>query len=504
MAKQGLSKADYLKKYLDSDAKPRKKKRKTAPKALKSGLKIYDDDVDFSKVVQQDSDADIDNDQPTVAAVIDERPKELQQLEQFRQDKRWKTIARHDSDSDDEKGIPTVARMPKKTKAASKHPQQQSDSDPSPPRGRHSDSDASPPRAGQLDSDASPPRRRRSHDSEDVAASERNKSARHQNDKARRRNDKNMKNTSGLRKKDKIKSDSDASPPRLNGSDSDVSPPRANRYDSDASPPRSNTEDTNKAGRAVKRRHLGGRQSDSDQSLTRGANDASPPRRKSRFEPQKQGLNQAVKHDSGQNSKKTLSGAKAGLSKASDVKHELAILKSREEEMFKKLDDKVSGRNAKAVVRDKSRHNRKSSKEKELDKEKAKKKTEVDAKYEKWTKGLAQEVAAKEHLQEMIHEMNKPLARAKDDEDLDKMLREQEREEDPMLAFIRTKKKKQNQPDKPRYSGPQPPPNRYNIWPGYRWDGVDRSNGFEKKFLMQNANKKAVEEIAYKWSTEDM
>lgn len=57
---------------------------------------------------------------------------------------------------------------------------------------------------------------------------------------------------------------------------------------------------------------------------------------------------------------------------------------------------------------------------------------------------------------------------------------------------------------RPRYSGPQPPPNRYNLQPGYRWDGVDRSNGFEKKFFSKLSEDKAIKDIAYKWSTEDM
>jgi pre-mRNA-splicing factor CWC26 len=33
---------------------------------------------------------------------------------------------------------------------------------------------------------------------------------------------------------------------------------------------------------------------------------------------------------------------------------------------------------------------------------------------------------------------------------------------------------------------------------------VDRSNGFEKKLFDSIANKKAVEDVAYKWSVEDM
>lgn len=47
-----------------------------------------------------------------------------------------------------------------------------------------------------------------------------------------------------------------------------------------------------------------------------------------------------------------------------------------------------------------------------------------------------------------MKEMQKPLARYIDDQDLDKMLREQEREGDPMADFLRKKKAKERKDGK--------------------------------------------------------
>lgn len=136
-----------------------------------------------------------------------------------------------------------------------------------------------------------------------------------------------------------------------------------------------------------------------------------------------------------------------------------------------------------------------------------------------------------EKLKNDLYEMNKPLARYADDADLDKELREQEREGDPMLEYIKQKQIKEGK-RKPgmyirdinsiyvmilififqksisilepaQYQGSYAP-NRFGIKPGHRWDGVDRSNGYEKKWFETQNAKKARQEEAYKWSTSDM
>lgn len=46
---------------------------------------------------------------------------------------------------------------------------------------------------------------------------------------------------------------------------------------------------------------------------------------------------------------------------------------------------------------------------------------------------------------DMLHEFSKPLARAKDDADLDDYLKAQDRAGDPMLKFLKKKDKKRTQ-----------------------------------------------------------
>ncbi|KAK6038215.1 hypothetical protein COOONC_24279 [Cooperia oncophora] len=102
-------------------------------------------------------------------------------------------------------------------------------------------------------------------------------------------------------------------------------------------------------------------------------------------------------------------------------------------------------------------------------------------------------------LDEMARVAAEPLARMADDVEMNRQLKEEIHEEDPMAVMLNSKKRKQalKRGDLvyPTYQG-ECPPNRFGIRPGYRWDGVDRSNGFEAK-LAQAKNRRNAQEREY-------
>ena len=198
--------------------------------------------------------------------------------------------------------------------------------------------------------------------------------------------------------------------------------------------------------------------------------------------------------------KKTLDGKKAGLQNAKDLKDELAELKKRERKAMERLSDEQSGRNAKTMVRGRLAE---AEARKEEERKKKEVPDEVKQKYEVWNKGVVQVKAATAQIEDDLHEMGKSLTRTVDDQDREAILKDREREDDPMAAYMKKKKEKVfgKQRRYPQYTGPQPPANRFGIRPGYRWDGVDRSNGFEKKLLTQGAQKKAEEEEWNRWAS---
>ncbi|XP_054283710.1 BUD13 homolog [Macrosteles quadrilineatus] len=369
--------------------------------------------------------------------------------------------------------------------------QEKSDSDASPPRksDKHlnvkskgnrrrpsSNSDNSPPRRERSskrrptsDSDNSPPRRERRSPKNQRRRKSRSRSPNEKHRKSYRSISPKHSRTGVITKNNTVEvSDSDDSPVRRKntskGSDSDLSPPRKNSSVND---------------RPIKKKLYKPNDDSSDEGSSKSKN---------------------------KKMKTTLDGKQAGLQDAKQLKKELSDLKMKEDTMFAKMDASVSGVGAAPVKRDrKTGQIRDLEKEKEAQKEKEAKESVVNEKYYKWGKGIKQTEDAAARAAEMIKEMNKPLARYKDDTDLDEFLKAQDREGDPMLDYIKRKQTESTslQGEKPIYKGSWNP-NRFNIRPGYRWDGVVRSNGYEQEWFKTKNAKKARDEEAYKWSTSDM
>ena len=312
---------------------------------------------------------------------------------------------------------------------------------------RHNAPDASPPRRRERhDSpDASPPRRRRErHDSPDASPPRR-----------RERHD-----------------SPDASPPlrRCERHDSDdASPPRRRERDGDADPPL--RREKGRQGAVV--------------PAQRGGGGGGDPSRLPALE-----------------GKQTSAAARAfsapGLHK--DVASEVAALQSAQSSQLQGADAAALGAGAATVRRD--RHGRVLESLNALEAQGAAEGAKARVK-PVWGSGLAQQRSRAEQREHDRVAGAAPLAQYEDNAECDAAKRVVQRWGDPMAGRLALDKARAKS-DRPKYRGPPAPPNRFDIPPGHKWDGVDRSNGYEKQFFLAQADAKAKEELAFQWAVEDM
>ncbi|XP_031504520.1 uncharacterized protein LOC116267093 [Nymphaea colorata] len=209
-----------------------------------------------------------------------------------------------------------------------------------------------------------------------------------------------------------------------------------------------------------------------------------------------------------------------GLFSKQEIKEEIFKKKREESLRYSELDPTMTGRGAELVYR----INGKAVSKEEFLKLHSKDEKPKEKKLE-WGQGLAQKREAEARLQELELEKERPFARASDDPELDKLLKERVRWGDPMAHLVKRKDtvlelEDLGNDEKMKESGfvvPQAIPshswlkrgvdpgvNRYGIRPGRHWDGVDRSNGFERDMFKRQNDKKATKDEAYLWSVADM
>lgn len=133
-------------------------------------------------------------------------------------------------------------------------------------------------------------------------------------------------------------------------------------------------------------------------------------------------------------------------------------------------------------------------------------------KYE-WQTGAVQKERAKAAAAELAKLEEAPFARMAGDADLERRLKARLRDGDPMAGLVSSSSAAAGDDGaaggstskrKPLYSGPAPPPNRYGIRPGYRWDGIDRGNGWEAKLISTENARKVKEHKQQMWSVSDL
>jgi len=182
--------------------------------------------------------------------------------------------------------------------------------------------------------------------------------------------------------------------------------------------------------------------------------------------------------------KRMSSGAKAGLQTADEVARQIKEKETAELQYLEANSAHTLGKNAQTVYRDATgkridmEKQRAEELEKQIQEEERKR-----AEHKKRNMGLVQLLDLEESRKNLAKAGSSNLARYADDNELNSELKNKEHDDDPLLSFNPKKSKKHvSRTGRKLFKGGYPE-NRFGIVPGWRWDGVDRSNGFEKAWF---------------------
>lgn len=124
-------------------------------------------------------------------------------------------------------------------------------------------------------------------------------------------------------------------------------------------------------------------------------------------------------------------------------------------------------------------------------------------------KGEVQLAEARRRREAVAEAALMTVARGRDDVAMNEEMRGEGRWNDPMAEFMSAggkegggKRGKGKGGRRPVYNGAAPP-NRYGIRPGYRWDGVDRGNGFEAERFKAINRRERNKDLSYHWQMDE-
>jgi pre-mRNA-splicing factor CWC26 len=197
------------------------------------------------------------------------------------------------------------------------------------------------------------------------------------------------------------------------------------------------------------------------------------------------------------------SGVRAGLQTGAQVAAAMAKTRAEEQKQMKAaMAEAAKNGGGETIYRDASGRiinvaMKRAEARKKAEEEKRKKLEEEEA-----AKGDAQRAMKESRMKELEEAKYMDVARRVDDVEMNDELKEKDRWNDPAARFITSKKKGKSATGKPLYQGGFTP-NRYGIRPGHRWDGVDRGNGFEKKWFAARNRVKDRKELEYAWQMDE-